>query len=80
MYHSVFELACVVPTHVGCTDALGHLLRDAHVVAYPRGVATRVAQRYGSELAGLVLSGPASGRLELTDQLLPCPRSPSRRS
>lgn len=39
-------------------------------------IATRYAQRYGKELTGLILSGPAVGRLEAAEQLLALPEIP----
>jgi alpha-beta hydrolase superfamily lysophospholipase len=39
-------------------------------------IATRYAQRYGAELAGLVLSGPLIGRHEFADALLALPELP----
>lgn len=39
-------------------------------------IATRYAQRYGDELAGLVLSGPLIGRHEAAAQLLALPEMP----
>jgi alpha-beta hydrolase superfamily lysophospholipase len=68
-------------------DDLHHvveLARQAHpglplvLIGHSMGgtIAARFAQRYRSELAGLVLSGPAIGRLELIDQLLALPEIP----
>jgi len=39
-------------------------------------IAARYAQRFGNELAGLVLSGPAIGGLETVEQLLALPEIP----
>ena len=39
-------------------------------------IAARYAQRYGAGLAGLVLSGPAVGRLDAVEQLLALPQIP----
>jgi len=39
-------------------------------------IATRYAQRFGSELSGLVLSGPAVGHLQGLEQLLAMPQIP----
>jgi alpha-beta hydrolase superfamily lysophospholipase len=39
-------------------------------------IAARYAQRYGRELVGLILSGPALGRLDAVEQLLALPQIP----
>lgn len=60
------------------------MARDAHpglpvvLIGHSMGglIATRYAQRYGDELAGLVLSGPLIGRHEFADLLLGLPEIP----
>jgi alpha-beta hydrolase superfamily lysophospholipase len=61
------------------------LARQAHpdlpvvLIGHSMGgmIAARSAQRFGHELAGLVLSGPALGRLDAVEQLLAQPQIPN---
>jgi alpha-beta hydrolase superfamily lysophospholipase len=64
---------------------LASLARQAHpalpivLIGHSMGgmIAARYAQRFGHELAGLVLSGPAVGRLDAVNQLLALPQIPN---
>jgi alpha-beta hydrolase superfamily lysophospholipase len=58
--------------HVASMALGAHPGRPVVLIGHSMGglIATRYAQRYGTELAGLVLSGPLIGRHEFANQLL----------